>query len=187
MWEISRHPTIQRRLQQELRTLSTPIMFPSADRQLPDAKKLDALRLLHAVIKESLRLRPSFPGGQPRLTPVSTTTTLGSFENIPPNVRVNVYAWRLHRNPDMFPNPEQWQPERWMDDEEVKAKTEGDDKKERWFWAFGSGSRMCLGSNLAMQGTAAPFVIYEVDLNAHVLCLNSDEIHDRCHLHKLYN
>lgn len=22
----------------------------------------------------------------------------------------------------------------------------------RWFWAFGSGGRMCIGSNLAMQG-----------------------------------
>jgi unspecific monooxygenase len=22
----------------------------------------------------------------------------------------------------------------------------------RWFWAFGSGGRMCVGSNLALQG-----------------------------------
>ena len=25
------------------------------------------------------------------------------------------------------------------------------EKKEKWFWAFGSGSRMCLGRNLAME------------------------------------
>ncbi|KAI9877944.1 MAG: hypothetical protein M1830_002388 [Pleopsidium flavum] len=145
MHELSQRPHLQSRLRAELLTLSLPLRYPSKTRTLPSPKDLDALPLLHAVLMETLRLRSAIPGGQPRITP-SSTTTLGKFTDIPPGVRVNAQAYSLHRNAEVFPDPEVWRPERWLD-----GSREGGDAKSRWFWAFGSGGRMCVGSNFAMH------------------------------------
>ena len=61
-------------------------------------------------------------------------------------MRVNAQAYSLHRNEEAFPKAEEWIPDRWLG--KVPGETE---KKERWFWAFGSGGRMCVGSNFAMN------------------------------------
>jgi len=72
--------------------------------------------------------------------------TLGPYSNIPPGVRISTYAWCLHRNEDVFPDAEKFIPVRWLHRGKEQAEV-----MERWFWAFGSGSRMCLGRNLAME------------------------------------
>ena len=112
---------------------------------MPSATDVDALPLLHAVVMETLRLYPSIPGAQPRQTP-DPSCPLGPYKNIPGGMRINAQAYSLHRNEDAFPEPEDWWPDRWL------GQVEGEkDKKEKWFWAFGSGGRMCVGSNFAMN------------------------------------
>lgn len=149
-WELSKRPELQKLLREELLSLDPPILWPNAPEQafeLPSPKTIDSLPVLHAVLMETLRLHAPIPGTEPRITP-STPTTLVGYTNIPPNVRVSAQAYSLHRNPNVFPEPEQWKFERWMkpaDSEELR-------EMHRWFWAFGSGGRMCIGSNLAMQG-----------------------------------
>lgn len=112
-----------------------------------DAKTLDNLPTLHAILMETLRYHAAIPGNQPRITPANAT--LGApghnISNLPPNVRVQAQAWSLHRNPEVFPEPETWNPARWLESSEEQLK-----EMSRWFWAFGSGGRMCVGSNLAM-------------------------------------
>lgn len=44
----------------------------------------------------------------------------------------------LHNNPDIFPNPEQFNPERWMDLAERH-------RLEKYLVAFSKGSRSCIG------------------------------------------
>ena len=152
-WELSRNPDLQRELRAELNTLSPPILYPAKHGtpfKLPPPKEIDALPLLNAIIMETLRLHAPIPGIQPRVTP-SPPTTLAGYENIPPNVRVSAQAYSLHRNPKVFENPESWQPKRWL-----KAQGPELEEMRRWFWAFGSGGRMCIGSNLALQGTIYP-------------------------------
>lgn len=158
-WELSKHPEIQNDLRKELQTLSPPITSPPASESelvLPSPKDIDALPLLQGIIMETLRLHAPIPGIQPRVTP-SPPTSLASYDNIPPNVRVNAQAYSLHRNPDVFPDPESWEPRRWLKDDHSPEMEE----MRRWFWAFGSGGRMCVGSNLALQGmwinTVRPF------------------------------
>lgn len=146
-WELSKHPELQAKLREELLTLDPPIAFPKrAD--LPSAKSIDNLPLLEAIVTETLRLHAPIPGIQPRVTP-SPSCALAGYEDIPPNTRVNAQAYSLHRNPDVFPEPETWQPKRWLKEENSPAELE---ERRRWFWAFGSGGRMCVGSNLALQG-----------------------------------
>jgi unspecific monooxygenase len=154
-WELSRNPNMQDRLRAELKGLPTPLTYGSADEEIPDARTLDDLPLLHAIVMETMRLHPAVPGGQPRVTPPNSSTKIGDYANIPPNTRVSANAWSLHRNPEVFPDPEGWHPERWLESEPSCAAYKGSDKKERWFWAFSSGGRMCIGSNYAMQSEFA--------------------------------
>lgn len=104
---------------------------------------------------ETLRLHAPIPGIQPRVTPYPTTSLCG-YDNIPPNTRVNAQAYSLHRNPEVFPEPETWQPKRWLKPHDSPEMEE----MRRWFWAFGSGGRMCVGSNLAVQGEIRCTALY---------------------------
>lgn len=119
---------------------------------ISSAKALDALPILQAIIMETLRLHAAIPGNQPRITPPNAT--IGPYTNIPANVRVQAQAWSLHREPSVFADPLTFAPGRWLDRAVhlELGSSSADELKEmnRWFWAFGSGGRMCVGSNLAM-------------------------------------
>ena len=159
MHEMSRRPSLQSKLHEELLTLSPPLIHPmdssaglsiatDVSNRLVAPRSIDALPLLDAVLQETLRLYAAAPAPQPRITPfLPTPTTIEGYRNIPGGVRVSSSAYALHRNAEAFPEPEKWIPERWL--EANKEKTE---QMRKWFFAFGSGGRMCLGSNFAIQG-----------------------------------
>ncbi|MCJ1399213.1 hypothetical protein MMC11_002415 [Xylographa trunciseda] len=158
MHELSQRPELQATLREELLTLSPAISYPTSKEnqeqkldlpELPSPRALDALPLLHALLLETLRLHAAIPGPQPRVTP-SIPTTLAGYSDIPPNTRVSALTYTLHQNAAVFPDPLAWKPERWLE-----AGKEEKEEMMRWFWAFGSGGRMCIGSNFAMQGEFA--------------------------------
>jgi cytochrome P450 len=151
-WQVSRNQDIQDKLREELLTLNPPVSYPKTA-ELPPAKAIDSLSFLEAIVTETLRLHAPIPGIQPRVTP-SPSCTLVGYADIPPNTRVSAQGYSLHRNPEVFPDPESWQPKRWLEAENSPADLE---EKRRWFWAFGSGGRMCVGSNLALQGMYTKF------------------------------
>ena len=101
---------------------------------------------------ETLRLHQAIPGSEPRVSPADGSGVLVGGHRVPAGVRVSAQAYSLHRNPDAFPRPEEWCPERWLEDEGGPLGLIGSGKKGRWFWAFGSGGRRCVGSNFAMLG-----------------------------------
>jgi cytochrome P450 len=134
--ELSTHPEIQARLQQELRTLS-PQLVASSSPELPDPKAVDMLPILHSVIWESLRLHSAIPGPQPRFTPAQGCKLGPEGEYfVPGGVRISASAGLLHQNEQVYENASKWRPERWLDmdkmDEEKRK-----DMESRWFWAFG--------------------------------------------------
>lgn len=200
--ELSSHPDLQARLRAELLTLSPAVVQqqqqhpPSSspsDPQLPSPQSLDALPLLHACLMETLRLHAAIPGPEPRVTPARPTSLAGS-PPLPPGVRVSAQPYTLHRRADVFPDPEAWKPERWLDGGGEERRAE----MGRWFWAFGSGGRMCIGSNFAMQGTmplpppkslppASGGSAGEVNDGRRLLMmvLSRDEIDNGCDLYKL--
>jgi len=171
MHELSKRPTLQAALRTELLTLSPPLQFlppsptsqplpiPSArhsyslPEDLPSPRAIDGLPLLQAIVMETLRLHAAIPGPQPRITP-STPTTLAGYTDIPPHTRVSALPYSLHRNGAVFPEPDAWKPERWLD-----AGKEEKEEMMRWFWAFGSGGRMCVGRHFAVQGTFISFLV----------------------------
>jgi unspecific monooxygenase len=146
LYELSKHADLQSTLRVELLSVASPILISSKPCEIPHPRILDSLPLLEAIILETLRLHPAVAGPQPRVTPQSPIS-LGEYTNIPSGIRVSAQAYTLHRNAQVFPDPETWMPERW-----IKASKPEKDEMMRWFWAFGSGARMCTGSHFALLG-----------------------------------
>jgi unspecific monooxygenase len=148
LYELSKHQNLQSPLRAELLSIASPIIFhsESGSCEIPHPRSLDSLPLLEAIIMETLRLHPAVAGPQPRVTPRSPIS-LGEYANIPSGIRISAQAYTLHRNAEVFPDPETWIPERW-----IKASKPEKDEMMRWFWAFGSGARMCTGSHFALLG-----------------------------------
>lgn len=162
--ELSLNPSLQASLRTELLTLSPTLEYhhhhPSSsqseesDPEIPSPRDIDNLPLLHACIMETLRLHSAIPGPQPRITPFPPQSLAGCSTPLPPGVRVSAQAYSLHRNATVFPDPEVWKPARWLDGSSDERKAE----MARWFWAFGSGGRMCVGRHFAMQGQSIPLI-----------------------------
>lgn len=185
---LSQRPDLQSRLRTELLTLSPPPLLAqintTADNNipttsLPSPRAIDSLPLLDALLSETLRLHAAAPAQQPRLTPHSPTgTTIEGYAGIPGGVRVSANAYTLHREPSVFPDPEKWIPERWVDASAGKR-----EEMKKWFWAFGSGGRMCLGSHFALQST----YFFSFSLEGRALTACRYEVGDRGHLHEFHD
>lgn len=142
-WQLSVHQDVQDLLRKELLQLKAE--DDSSSPFLPDARALDGLPVLHAVIMETLRLYAPFEGPLPRQTPESGCQ-IGLY-TLPGGVRIAALAHTLHRESSVFPDPEIWEYTRW-----IGANGKAKNERNRQFWAFGSGGRMCIGSHFAMQG-----------------------------------
>lgn len=96
----------------------------------------DKLVYLDAVIKETLRLYAPLPGTEPRW---SEKEELLDGYTIPRRAVVSISPYCLHRNPEVFNDPLRFNPDRWLGppDKVINMK--------KWFWAFSSGGRMCIG------------------------------------------
>jgi len=93
---------------------------------------------LSATITEILRLRPVLPNAEPRLT--KREVEIGGFR-YPPGVVLLASAFLVHRDPDIYPDPHAFRPERFL------GVTPG-----TYTWIpFGGGRRRCLGASFAIQ------------------------------------
>ena len=100
----------------------------------------ESMPYLQAVMYEALRLHPAVGMSLPRVTPDEGATIAGTY--LPAGTSVGATPWVIHRNKDVFGDDvESFRPERWM------GENAGD--MHRFFFAFGSGARMCLGRNIS--------------------------------------
>ncbi len=108
---------------------------PELARLQAEVESANGDEYLDAVIKETLRLRPVVPGVIRKLT---APIELAGHE-IPAGMRVAPNIYLTHRRPDVFPEPERFRPERFI---ERPAET--------YSWIpFGGGVRRCLGAAFA--------------------------------------
>lgn len=135
IWLLSRpeHRHFQETLIKEVRSIPQDCINANG---IPSVKKTDKLLYVDAVIKETLRLFAPLPGSEPRILPVAST--IDGYV-IPPQTVVSISPYTLHRNPEIFPDPLRFNPDRWLDDSQDLS------QMKRWFWAFSSGGRMCIG------------------------------------------
>ncbi|KAK2997597.1 hypothetical protein RJ639_025619 [Escallonia herrerae] len=134
--ELVNHPEIQNKLRQELDT----VLGPGVQLTEPDTHKLPYLQ---AVIKETLRLRMAIPLLVPHMN--LHDAKLGSYD-IPAESKILVNAWWLANNPAHWKDPQEFRPERFLE-EESKVEANGNDFR---YLPFGVGRRSCPGIILAL-------------------------------------
>ncbi|KAI0458840.1 cytochrome P450 [Xylaria acuta] len=127
-WVLCGQPAVKDKLIKELETV--PAGFTDDD--------LKCLPFLNQCITEALRRFPVVPGGLPRYVPKEGADIAGYW--LPGLSTVMTQTWSLHRNPEIFPDPDRYDPSRW--ENPTKAMKDS-------MMPFGGGSRICIGMHLA--------------------------------------
>lgn len=134
MSELLRHPRVMKKLQNEVRGIARNKTEITED-------DLVGMHHLKAVIKENLRLHPPAPLLVPR---VSTQDVKIKGYDIKANTQVIVNAWTIGRDPKSYNNPEEFEPERFLNS---AIDYKGDSFQ---YIPFGAGRRGCPGIQFAL-------------------------------------
>ncbi|XP_060840808.1 cytochrome P450 4C1-like [Rhopalosiphum padi] len=131
---LGMHPDIQEQARDEIRRI-----FEYSDRDAT-MEDLNNMKYLEAVIKESLRMYPSVPAFTRELEkPLHLKNYI-----IPALTTITVYPFILHRNEDIYPNPEEFIPDRFLKEENKANFLFG-------YLPFSAGARNCIGQKYAMN------------------------------------
>ncbi|MCD7464691.1 hypothetical protein HAX54_053238 [Datura stramonium] len=133
-FELLRHPKIMKKLQKELEQIV------GIDRMVEESD-LEKLEYLDMVIKEGFRLHPIAP----LLIPHESIEDckIDGFD-IPRGSRILVNIWAIGRDPEVWPEPEKFMPERFVGS---NVDLHGRDFQ---LLPFGSGRRSCPGLQLGL-------------------------------------
>ncbi|CAL1274087.1 unnamed protein product [Larinioides sclopetarius] len=131
--ELSKHPDVQRKIQEELDSVVGRERLPSwTDKQ--------NLPYLDATIQELSRTSALF----------LVTTMYSNFKEttiegyrIPERSVIVSNLYSIHFDPELFPNPEKFDPGRFLNSEGKRVKLEGGP------YLYGLGKRSCIGESLA--------------------------------------
>ncbi len=129
---LAANPEWQQRLRDEVTALGVGVDEPTTFDQL------EAMRLTEMAFKEAMRMKPPVPSIPRR------ATRDFSFMNyaIPAGTLVAVNPLFTHHMPQIWPNPEQFDPLRFTE--------EAQRTRHRFAWVpFGGGAHMCLGLHFA--------------------------------------
>ncbi len=128
------HLTVQ---PQKLERLRAEIISITPDPQQPaKLQQLEQLPYLTSVIMESLRLSNGVSTRLARVAP-DRSTYYRDWE-IPSGTPVGMTSTLIHRNADIFADPLEFVPERWLDPKQRQH-------LERYLVPFSKGSRACAG------------------------------------------
>ncbi|KAL4805653.1 cytochrome P450 [Aspergillus unguis] len=131
---ILNSPDVYAKMKEELRASWPDLNGPS-----PGWEELEKLPYLTAVIKETLRMSPGVASPLPRVVPDSGAVI--TKVPIPGGTIVSHTSSFVHRNPDVFEDPNTFNPDRWLG--------EKGQAMNGWLLSFSRGPRSCLGLHLA--------------------------------------
>ncbi|KAJ5425173.1 cytochrome p450 domain-containing protein [Penicillium sp. CMV-2018d] len=137
IWRLTQSPHWQRRVHEEL--LALPVQ---SDGLVSFSDVNDHAPVLEACLREVYRLHPASSGRAERIVPKGGCTLSGVY--LPPDTIVTSSIVAIHRAPVLFPSPEEFRPERWLEGYENELK-----QREAHLIPFGYGGRICLGKPLA--------------------------------------
>jgi cytochrome P450 len=106
----------------------------------PTRYEPERLAYLTRVFKEALRLYPPVV--------ILPKRTLQSVEigghTIPPRTITIVSPYTLHYRPELYPEPDRFDPDRWLPEQEAR-------RPRAAFLPFGAGPRVCIGNHFALM------------------------------------
>ncbi|MCL4767102.1 MAG: cytochrome P450 [Hyphomicrobiaceae bacterium] len=130
LYLTSRHPEAAERIRREGEATY-------GDRE-PTAADYSALAYTRAVIQETMRLYPPIWG----LIRVAAQPDVIGGREIRPGDRIVMFAYGVHHSPKYWDAPEEFRPERWMDDAARK-------RVKYTYLPFGAGKRSCIGGAMS--------------------------------------
>lgn len=135
---LGRYPDVDAAMRDEVREV--------LGRRTPTVADLPNLPYVRCVVEETMRLYPAV-WAIPRVA--AADDEVGGFR-VPKGDIVVVVPYVTHRHPDFWPDPERFDPKRFLPGPRADA--------PRWaYFPFGGGQRQCIGNTFAM--TEAQFVL----------------------------
>ncbi len=129
-WVVNRlvtNPNVMERARAEV--------FSVLGNQKLDSSHVGKLKYVEAVINETMRLDPVVPNIGRTLT---RPLTIAGRE-LPAGVTIAPCIYLMHRRPELWPNPDQFNPDRFLETRQSPYT----------FFPFGGGPRRCLGAAFA--------------------------------------
>ncbi|XP_026333440.1 cytochrome P450 4C1-like [Hyposmocoma kahamanoa] len=129
---IADHNEVQEQIYEECQRI-----FGDSDR-IASMADLAEMKYLEAVLKETLRLYPSVP----YMGRETTEDFMMGDIFVKRGSGIGIHSYDLHRREDLFPEPEKFKPERFLNDES---------RHPYAYIPFSAGPRNCIGQRFAMQ------------------------------------
>ncbi|ONK54875.1 uncharacterized protein A4U43_UnF10140 [Asparagus officinalis] len=149
MTELALHPRVLKKAQEEMRQIA-------GNKGKVEENDIHQFRYIRSVIKETLRLHPPLPLLVPRES--MEDCVVNGFD-IPAKTRVFVNIYAIGRDPEIWQQPLEFNPERF---EGTETDVKGQDFE---LLPFGGGRRGCPGNSFAMATveTALARLLYHFD------------------------
>lgn len=130
IFEFAKNPEIQRKAMEEVDE------FLRRHKNKLNYECVNELPYLKACIYETLRRYP--------VIGVLTREVMDTYQfstglRVDKGVRVHIPVYHMHHNPDYFPEPEKYKPERFLPENK-------NDLKPYTYFPFGEGPRICIGN-----------------------------------------
>ncbi|KAF8527225.1 cytochrome P450 [Gautieria morchelliformis] len=133
------YPEVQRAAQAELDAVV-------GNKRLPSVADRPSLPYINAVMKEVLRWGPVAPSGVPHRLEGSQDDEYNGYR-IPAGSLIIPNIWGMTHDPGFFPDPDEFRPKRFMEDEVLDVPA-----ADPLQLVFGFGRRLCPGQHVAEQG-----------------------------------
>ncbi|HMF25917.1 MAG TPA: cytochrome P450 [Pseudolabrys sp.] len=131
LWLLAKDQATQQRVFEEVRAV--------ARHQMLDVTHVEGLSFCRQVIQEAMRLFPPAAG----IARISKKAMEIGGMQIPARTRIHIPVFALHRNVDLWDNPNAFDPDRFAADQ-LKS------RPRYAFLPFGAGPRVCIGAGFAM-------------------------------------
>jgi cytochrome P450 len=144
--ELSRHAHVEARLRDEVDAVLRG--------REPAATDLPALEYVNAVLRETLRLHPAAW----IFAREATEDDELRGHRVAQGSAVVLFPYATHRMPELWPEPERFDPERFLRDRSI-----GLGGTKNWaYLPFGAGPHVCIGNHLAMaEATIVLAALYQ--------------------------
>lgn len=142
LYLLSTHPDVERRVAAEVATV--------LGERPPAGEDVRALPYVDRVLKESMRLYPpAWTTGREATEDVE----IGGWK-LRRGTQVLLSQWVVHRDPRWFPNPEGFDPDRWLPERAASLPRYA-------YFPFGGGPRTCIGNHFATMEAALILAMIE--------------------------
>ncbi|CAL1290445.1 unnamed protein product [Larinioides sclopetarius] len=134
-YELALNPDVQEKVYQEI--VDT---LKEANGELT-YDTLKSMKYLDCIISETLRLYP--PVLRNERQSVAEYTLGDTGITIPKNMLISIPVFAMHRDPEFFPNPDKFDPDRFTPEERQK-------RDPYCYQPFGAGPRNCVGMRFVL-------------------------------------